>query len=106
MKAMLRYIENTSECRSRFLLQYFGEAQSADCGKCDVCESKIKQGLTPKRFTELSNKLLQLLEHPLPMTDLVQQLQPASKTEVEELILFLSQEQAIFRNEKNEYQKK
>ncbi|MBU3743588.1 MAG: RecQ family ATP-dependent DNA helicase [Sediminibacterium sp.] len=105
MKAMVGYIENKTQCRSRFLLSYFGESQSADCGICDVCESKQKQALTPKRFAELTNKVLQLLERPMMFQNIFQQLQPAAIAEVEEVIVFLTQEQTIFRNEKNEYQK-
>ena len=33
---MLGYL-NTTECRSRYFLNYFGEADSAECGRCDNC---------------------------------------------------------------------
>ena len=26
-----------NQCRSRFLLAYFGQEESEDCGKCDIC---------------------------------------------------------------------
>lgn len=35
--AMLEYAREDSLCRSRFLLDYFGEKNSPDCGVCDVC---------------------------------------------------------------------
>lgn len=35
--AMLEYAREDSLCRSRFLLDYFGEKDSPDCGVCDVC---------------------------------------------------------------------
>lgn len=38
-EAMLEYASETSECRSRFLLAYFGQDDSAPCGTCDVCRS-------------------------------------------------------------------
>lgn len=40
LSAMMRYIEtDSSVCRSRMLLDYFGEQSSRDCGRCDVCTS-------------------------------------------------------------------
>lgn len=34
------YVEETDECRPHFLLRYFGQSESADCGTCDVCRSR------------------------------------------------------------------
>ncbi|HRH69004.1 MAG TPA: ATP-dependent DNA helicase RecQ [Flavobacteriales bacterium] len=39
MEAMLDFIEQTSECRSARLINYFDEVQEEDCGSCDVCRS-------------------------------------------------------------------
>ena len=37
---MLEYATSGLYCRSRLLLQYFGETRSCDCGICDVCLNK------------------------------------------------------------------
>ena len=37
--AMLEYMNTDNQCRSRQLLRYFGEEDSHDCGRCDVCTS-------------------------------------------------------------------
>ena len=37
ISAVLRYAETSDTCRSRMLLEYFGQTESADCGHCDVC---------------------------------------------------------------------
>lgn len=37
---MLEYATSDLYCRSRLLLQYFGETRSCDCGICDVCLNK------------------------------------------------------------------
>lgn len=39
-EAMLEYVSETSECRSRYLLRYFGQTEAADCGTCDVCRTR------------------------------------------------------------------
>lgn len=64
------YVTNSSECRSRQLLRYFGENDSIECGICDVClaqkkakssnlESAIKNALAAERLTvkQLAEKL-------------------------------------------------
>ena len=36
---MIDYISEEDTCRSAYLLEYFGQADSADCGTCDVCRA-------------------------------------------------------------------
>ncbi len=38
INAMVEYVSGTT-CRSRYLLNYFGETGVCDCGRCDVCQS-------------------------------------------------------------------
>lgn len=38
-EAMAEYVSEEDECRSRWLLRYFGQQESEDCGTCDVCRS-------------------------------------------------------------------
>lgn len=42
MKAMLGYAQNNHQCRSQYILSYFGEMDSAPCGHCDVCKEGAK----------------------------------------------------------------
>ena len=37
---MLAYASEEDECRSVFLLRYFGQEHSAPCGHCDVCKER------------------------------------------------------------------
>ena len=39
MQKMIDYISEEDTCRSAYLLEYFGQADSADCGTCDVCRA-------------------------------------------------------------------
>ena len=43
METMIEYVTEEDVCRSRFLLAYFGQSESADCGKCDVCRQNISK---------------------------------------------------------------
>lgn len=42
--AMMEYVNEEDECRSRFLLRYFGQEKSEDCGCCDICRAKSSAG--------------------------------------------------------------
>ena len=105
MKAMVGYIENNTACRSRYLLRYFGETSSADCGVCDVCVRKKQPPLSPKVFERIAEKILQLLEQPMLLSAILQAFPANEQADVQEVILFLQQEQTILRNDKNEFRK-
>lgn len=54
----LLYIENNKECRSKQLLTYFGEKDSAPCGICDVCLNKPYTSADKKLIKERIIKFL------------------------------------------------
>lgn len=37
VNAMIRYLNAVNTCRSRMLLEYFGQTDGQDCGRCDIC---------------------------------------------------------------------
>ena len=47
-EAMVDYVTEETECRSRRLLRYFGQEESSDCGTCDVCRAKKAAGIPPE----------------------------------------------------------
>jgi ATP-dependent DNA helicase RecQ len=64
MRSMLVYAENTTKCRSRIMIEYFGQ-KSRQCGVCDVCLEAKKATLSEldfNRIVEIIKPLLQLKE--------------------------------------------
>ncbi|OAV45373.1 ATP-dependent DNA helicase RecQ [Lewinella sp. 4G2] len=60
METMIAYCEKDLMCRSVLLLHYFGEAEAAPCGKCDIClaQKTSAKSVTPKRlYATLQNKI-------------------------------------------------
>jgi ATP-dependent DNA helicase RecQ len=45
MQEMIDYIQEDDRCRSAFLLEYFGQEESKDCGTCDVCRRNRSDSL-------------------------------------------------------------
>ena len=58
-RAMIEYASETGECRSRFLLRYFGQETSSDCGTCDICRSQV-QGSAGLQYTR--RKIIEFIE--------------------------------------------
>ena len=54
MDKMIDYVSQTEVCRSAYLLEYFGQSESTDCGTCDVCRSKSAK---PARQADLSSEM-------------------------------------------------
>lgn len=42
MQKMIDYVSEEDTCRSSYLLEYFGQKESKDCGTCDVCRKGVK----------------------------------------------------------------
>ena len=40
MDKMIEYVSEEDICRSAYLLEYFGQTDSADCGTCDICRAR------------------------------------------------------------------
>ncbi|MEI6851724.1 MAG: ATP-dependent DNA helicase RecQ, partial [Bacteroidota bacterium] len=62
MEAMTDFIAGQAKCRSRFLLEYFGETDTRRCGICDVCQKRNDLGLTEMEFDKIVDQIRPLLQ--------------------------------------------
>jgi len=53
MTTMIDYVNESDTCRSRYLLAYFGQTESTDCGTCDVCRAA---GLGKRQPEKMQNR--------------------------------------------------
>lgn len=49
-------------CRSKILLNYFGETQKNNCGICDICKEEKAYEITKDEFTKIRNHLIKQLQ--------------------------------------------
>ncbi|MCH2085518.1 MAG: RecQ family zinc-binding domain-containing protein, partial [Saprospiraceae bacterium] len=61
MKKAIAYAESPI-CRSKQLLQYFGEKQVGKCGICDVCLGRTKAEVSEDEFKAYQTKIQRLLK--------------------------------------------
>jgi len=75
IQEMIRYTFSDDRCRSRMLIEYFGQKKVTNCGVCDVCLKKTDSGLTFYEFEEIRNIVTQkLAEYSLPIQKLVEEI--------------------------------
>jgi len=73
--AVVEYITNTARCKSRLILDYFGETDSTDCGNCSNCIASAKETVKPAAIRSSVFEILKTgphssaeLEHALGLT--------------------------------------
>jgi ATP-dependent DNA helicase RecQ len=82
-----------SDCRSRFLLAYFGEHDAPACGVCDLCLERKKTGLTEEGFARYRQKIRLVLRHePLSAREILDSFAPKVQDDVLRTLEFLLQE--------------
>ena len=58
---MLEYASSRKTCRSRMLLEYFGEKNACDCGMCDVCINEHSGNVRLETRQSITEGIRQLL---------------------------------------------
>ncbi len=100
--AVIEYGSSSHICRSRFLLNYFGQSKSENCGICDVCLSRKKSGLRESVFSEIEKALKNILhEQPMEADRLVNTLR-YDKKDVWEVLKWLEDHEIIGETETGE----
>lgn len=59
LDSVIAYISDKKQCKSQFLLHYFGETDIPECGICSVCMSKKQEYANPAALAEQITILLQ-----------------------------------------------
>lgn len=59
LRSVIEYVNDDQDCKSRTILNYFGETETTDCGICSNC---IKKQTTPIENNSLTEKILSLLK--------------------------------------------
>lgn len=90
--AMIDYLENNHECRSRQLLKYFGEKHAEKCGRCDVCNVVTKEDIEKAKQDILNLLADGKKHHAVEVKDL--NLRPKAQREA---LHYLVDEELIFQ---------
>jgi ATP-dependent DNA helicase RecQ len=93
---MIAYIHEGSECRSKIIGNYFGDANLLDCGICDNCLKRKKRIFTKEEFEIINNRLHEHISGKgLHTKDLLEKLSGLNKEKVWSVIEYLQAEKKI-----------
>lgn len=105
IEAAIRYAESTQICRSRLLLEYFGEKTARNCGECDICKNSTNR-ITGKLFDDISKQIMQIIDkEPITMTNLVKQM-PHNDDIIVKTMQWLLDNNLIEKNGEQQYKPK
>ena len=94
INAIQHYAQSNGRCRSRMLLEYFGEKDTHNCGHCDVCREQQGNDVDADQLTAAQQAILQLLaDHKPHHTTLLHQLPLPSEAIDAALVTLLQDEQ-------------
>lgn len=94
INAIQHYAQSNGRCRSRMLLEYFGEKDTHNCGHCDVCREQQGNAVDADQLTAAQQAILQLLaDHKPHHTTLLHQLPLPSEAIDAALVTLLQDEQ-------------
>ena len=96
IKKTLEYCKRKEVCRNKLLLRYFGEKNAKDCGQCDVCLAKRKDGLNNYTFNKISEEIFEKLgDSGLKIAQLTNMLPDFPQEKIIQVVRFLADEGKI-----------
>lgn len=92
----IKYISDSTTCRSVIIAQYFGDNNVPPCGICDNCLEKKKAALTNASFDTIKNSIFNMLSQaPVTIDQLLSSIKGYPKEQVWKVIEFLQSENEI-----------
>ena len=101
VNSMLTYVQNTTKCRNKQLLLYFGEAKAQDCGRCDVCLSRIKN--LNHNQQDIKSDILEILKQGHCSSRKLIEILHFEDSKILEALQLLLEDRKITLNAQNEY---
>lgn len=97
-EAMVGYAENTTECRSVILSNYFGDSSAEPCGHCDVCLANKRNAKSEDRAEAVEKRIVESLnEGELPLREIARRVAAKPQTITDALYCMLDRGEVVLR---------
>jgi len=99
LEALLSFVTNSLECRSKLLLEYFGEKKVRRCGICDVCVAKNKVDLNEIEFDNIQKLIsTSLKRNPKHLFELVSSIDGYEEDDIIQVVRWLIENNKVIRH--------
>ena len=103
MKSIINYVSQNTDCRTKILLNYFGEEQKIRCGKCDICRERNKLEISDLEYSNISKSILKILQvKMLNIKEICMELSSHNEDKIIKVIQFMAEHNTICKD-KNKY---
>jgi ATP-dependent DNA helicase RecQ len=97
-EAMVGYAENTTECRSVILSNYFGDSSAEPCGHCDVCLANKRNAKSEDSAEAVEKRIVEFLnEGELPLREIARRVAAKPQTITDALYCMLDRGEVVLR---------
>ncbi|MCW3126578.1 MAG: ATP-dependent helicase, RecQ family [Bacteroidetes bacterium] len=98
IESVRQYLLNQTVCRSRYLVQYFGEMDAEDCGICDICIGRKKDNLSHQDFETIATRITEFVSEPQTLQSIAEAISVPNER-VSEVIKWLADHGRVARTE-------
>jgi len=95
-KEMIHFVKEKTECRSRIIAAYFGDASVRSCGICDNCLHIKSITVSKEEFEIINHRIINTVKYePMHTKELLSKLSNIKKEKAWKVIEFLQSENKI-----------
>jgi ATP-dependent DNA helicase RecQ len=95
IQTIIQYTAELTECRSKFISNYFGDESQNNCGVCDNCLATKRKTLTPEELAIFEKELKIAASNHIPLPDFIQSMKKFSEEKIWAALQFLQSEEKI-----------
>ncbi|MDP1843627.1 MAG: ATP-dependent DNA helicase RecQ [Sediminibacterium sp.] len=103
VNTIIKYTKDNTNCRSRYISNYFGDSSEKNCGICDNCLNAKKKKLSPKELDTIEQKLKQQANSkPITVNEFIHSMKEITTEKIWSALEFLQSEEKIQINDLQE----